>query len=234
MYTRMSFGDNTSPSNFEIVAVARMQLAQYLWNLGDSIIERVSHKLPTLNFPMMTENTVNFEPAVKDRINKGVINPNGKRQPPPFRHHVDDNLYADVPQYFHRAVAASLLSIYTILGWPDGRQPDPFSFDKLETEYSHIRKCTGVIVNSRELTIALPEYKRNNIIELIEGFLSSDHYNIVQAAQLCGTLESASTMNRTGRLWFTILQGRLRNAIRVRYKIVTRLHQHNIIKNGKS
>lgn len=71
-----------------------------------------------------------FAPAFADRFNQGVLRPDGSRIPPQFNHHVDDNLYADIPELIDNALAASIIATYTILGFPDGRFPDPLSLSR--------------------------------------------------------------------------------------------------------
>ena len=44
--TGMTFGDNTSPSNFEPIADARRQLAKYLWTKPDTISQTTKFLQP--------------------------------------------------------------------------------------------------------------------------------------------------------------------------------------------
>ena len=107
---------------------------------------------------------------MKDTINKGVINKLGLRVSPPFRHHVDDNLYADTRKYFILKISVSLLSLYCILGILDGQQLDPFSFQRLITHFMQMKKCIGKIVDSKKLIIYSPKYKRDLLMEQISIF----------------------------------------------------------------
>ena len=97
MYTGTTFGDCTSPGNWEVIAKARQQLAQYLWRQPDSV-ERTKKYLPVLHFvPSPTPHEVSqFVQAIMDSINKGVLDAHGNRIPPGYDHHVDDNHYSDV------------------------------------------------------------------------------------------------------------------------------------------
>ena len=46
-----------------------------------------------------------------DSQNNGTLHPDGSRKPPPFDHHVDDNLYADIGRRLPQAIAASMLAL---------------------------------------------------------------------------------------------------------------------------
>jgi hypothetical protein len=47
-----------------------------------------------------------------DSQNIGTLHPDGSRKPPPFDHHVDGNLYADIGPRIPQAIAASMLALY--------------------------------------------------------------------------------------------------------------------------
>ena len=110
------------------MARARQQLAQKLWHEPD-IIERARPYLPQLTFdtPATEAEIAEFAVAILDSRNKGVFDKNGNRISPRFNHHVDDNMYADIAKFMERAAAASIISLYEIAGYPDGRFPDPIS-----------------------------------------------------------------------------------------------------------
>jgi hypothetical protein len=124
MNTGLTFGDNTSPSNWEPIARARQQLAQHLWHQHD-IIERGRKYLPEITFepPATPTERAQFTRAIQDSLNPGVIDTNGKRISPRYNHHVDDNMYGDISENMERTAAASIVSLYEIAGYPDGRFP---------------------------------------------------------------------------------------------------------------
>jgi hypothetical protein len=100
MNTGLTFGDNTSPSNWEPVARARQQLAQKLWSEPD-ILTRAAKYLPKFTFEAQATpiEQLEFTIAIADSINKGVFDEaTGKRKPPQFNHHVDDNMYGDISE----------------------------------------------------------------------------------------------------------------------------------------
>ncbi|CAJ1950376.1 unnamed protein product [Cylindrotheca closterium] len=118
--TGLTFGGNTCPSNFEIIALSRMAIARFLWSQA-STIARVLQYLPAISTsPEPTPDEIaQFTPAEADSINKGVFNPDGSRIPPNFDHHVDDCLYVDVAKTLRQTIASSVLALYLILGFPD-------------------------------------------------------------------------------------------------------------------
>ena len=101
MCTGLTFGDNTSPSNWEPIARARQQLAQHLWHNHDSTMEKAKPYLPEFNFapPATPAERALFARAIADSINTGVFDKEGNRRSPTFDHHVDDNMYADIQEY---------------------------------------------------------------------------------------------------------------------------------------
>jgi hypothetical protein len=222
MNTGLTFGDNTSPSNWEPVARARQQLAQKLWSDND-ILTRAQKYLPKFTFEAQASpiERSKFTVAIADSINKGVFDETtGKRKPPQFNHHVDDNMYGDISELMPRAAAASIISLYEIVGYPDGRIPDPISWEKFGTAYGHIRRVVGWDFNSRTLTYTLPNDKRTSITELIKVWLAKDSFTILEAAELHGTLADASRANRQGRTLFFSFQNAFRRAIQTRFNQV--------------
>ena len=73
-------------------------------------------------------------------------------------------MYGDISELMPRAAAASVISLYEILGYPNGKIPDPISWGKFGTAYSqHIRRVVGWDFNTRTLTYTLPSDKRTSI-----------------------------------------------------------------------
>ena len=221
MHTGLTFGDNTSPSNWDPIARARQQLAQKLWH-DDDIIDRAQPYLPNFTFdpPATPEERAGFAVAIPDSKNRGVFDKNGKRKSPQYNHHVDDNMYADIPELMPRSAAASIISLYEIVGYPDGRIPDPISWDKFGAAYGHIRRVVGWDFNTRSLTYTLPDDKRQSIIALLTEWAQKSHCTILEAATLHGTLADASRANRQGRTLFFSFQNALRRAIQTRFNHV--------------
>jgi hypothetical protein len=165
--TGQTFGDNTSPQNWEPVAHARQQFAQYVWH-QPTTLARVKPYMPSIQVAAQPPASVSndFVQAVPDAIHNGARDATGQRHAPCFRHHVDDNLYANVAPHVDQAMGASVLSLYEILGFPDDRITHALSRDKFEVRITHERRFMGNTVNSRTLTMSLPQ--DNNTRNLVQ------------------------------------------------------------------
>jgi hypothetical protein len=219
--TAQTFGDNTSPANWEPIAICRSQHARALWHRHDTIARAVP-LLPKIEHqePATKEEVSRFAKANRDSQNTGVLDADGKRQAPPYRHHVDDNLYAEVAQFLERTVCASALALYEILGFPDGRQVGALSMEKLDTMYRPERTAVGYHVNTRDMTVCLLQYKRDQSAEVIEPWLTGSTFTLLDGAELCGKLENASTCCRWIRPFFFSVQNTIRAALNEKWKKV--------------
>jgi hypothetical protein len=226
MNSGLAFGDNTSPSNWEPFARARQQYAQHLWNQPTSTMLKASPYLPPFKFaiPATPEERARFARAIPDSINTGVLNPDGSRKPPTYNHHVDDNMYADIQEYLPRTIAASVVALYDIFGYPDGTFPDPLSWEKFEATYSHKRRVVGWEFDTRDLTFSLPSDKRTVLVNLLDSWKSKTNCTLLEAAELHGSLAHAARANRKGSVLFFSLQNAMRRAIQQRYHQVKGFH----------
>ena len=145
------------------------------------------------------------------------MNDDGTRRAPTYDHHVDDNMYADITSLLPRAAAASVLALYEIVGYPNGKIPDPISWEKFESTHGHLRRVVGWEFNTRNLTFSLPIDKRRAITDLLSAWLLRKTCTLIQAAELHGTLADASRAYRPGRALFFGFQNALRRAIQVRF-----------------
>ena len=112
--TGSTFGDNTSPGNFEVIAIARKQLAKTIWSQDDTVTLAKPY-LPHIELappppPTLAENA-QFVHAERNSMNPGVFDHHGYRLPPQFDHHVDENLYGDVAEHMLRTVSSSVLAL---------------------------------------------------------------------------------------------------------------------------
>ena len=163
-----TFGDNTSPSNWEVIAQARSALAKWMWHRA-TICRQALPYLPDIQFeaPPTAAEVAAFTPAERDAKNPGVHDKQGHRLPPPFAHWVDDNMYADIRRYFVRTLCASVLALYVLLGFPHFGVADPVSWDKFCNIFGPTRVHVGFVVNSRTLTFDLAPAKIERITELL-------------------------------------------------------------------
>jgi hypothetical protein len=233
--TGQTFGDCTSPSNWEPIAVCRSQHAQALWHRSDTI-DRTLPLLPPIEHqtPPTEQEVKFFVQANRDSQNNGVLDEHGQRRSPPYRHHVDDNLYADVAEFLVKTVCASALAIYEILGFPDGRQVGALSMEKLDTMYRPERKTVGYHICTRTMTVSLPQYKRDQTALVIEPWLTMETFTLLQGAELCGKLESASTCNRWVRPFFFSIQNTIRAALTKKWQSIRGYNKRMGIKQKRA
>jgi hypothetical protein len=226
MATGGTFGDNTTPSNWEAIALGRQQLAQYLWAQPDTL-DQVKNFLPNISIsaPPSAAIIASFTAAEADLLNTGVLDTNGKRRPPQYDHHVDDCLYAEVDDHLHTTVAASMLALFKLLGFPtDTRVPNPFSMEKFDTLMTHTRRAVGYHINTRRLTIGILPQKRNEAISLLSDWLVKEDFDLREIAALHGLLESLTRYHRWGRSWFFAIQNAIRHELSRRYYVVKRIY----------
>jgi hypothetical protein len=209
MSTGQTFGDSPSPANFEPLARARQQYAQFLWMQADTL-RRAAPYMPKLQFQVPPNDSTVFFPSTADPLNMGVFNPDGSRQSPTYDHHVDDNIYGDVQEFVSLGVAASILALYLVLGYPGPRNRDSVSWNKFNGFFTHERKMIGYGVNTRRMTLFLLDYKRTQLLGLLSTWLTMPDFDLLQCAEMLGHLGSATTTCRWARVLFFGLQNLLR------------------------
>ncbi len=212
------FGGNTCPPNWEPIARARQQYAQYLWHTPD-IIQRAKAYLPDILFaPDPTPQEVEtFTQATKDSLNNGVFDAMGGRLPPRYFHWVDDNLYADIRKHMLRTIAASIIALYDILGYPSRECPDVVSWDKFSNLFSHTRKATGRQINTQTMTFGLTDTKRNILLTIFQQWLQKKRSDLLEFGVLLGHLNDASQCNRWARTRYFALQNHVNRILRTRF-----------------
>lgn len=139
-----TFGSNVSPHNWEVIALSRTKLAEWL-QMQPNIREIEEKHKDLLNLIQFPEDT--FQPkdehvqATPDSINKGVIE-NGIRLPTQHAMFVDDNLMADIWEHLRPALAASAEALFILLAFPEEiLRKSPLSMDKhYESLCSYSRK----------------------------------------------------------------------------------------------
>ena len=224
--TGMTFGDNTSPSNFEPIADARRQLARFLWKQRDTI-SQTTNFLPAIKLaapPSANEIRV-FARADADSRHKGVLDDKGNRLAPQFDHHVDDNIYADVSEYMYTTVCSSVLALWKILGFPHEDTPDPLSREKFCGTYSHERKTLGHHIDSRKMTFGLTTEKRLIILEELTTWVTVVRdFTLRDISSLHGSLESATRFIAWTRPYFFYVQNVIRKTLEQRYHILRRTY----------
>ena len=156
-----------------------------------------------------------FAKANPDSLNKGVKEGN-RRLPPGFHPHVDDHLYADIAEYFARAVAASIVSLEDSFGGSHVFQEDVLSDEKLHLIYREIRIVLGYQPNTRTMMVELSPRQREKIIAFIEfhGWATTKSTaTIKELAQILGLLQNACYIFPWGLAQLFIVQNLLKENI---------------------
>jgi hypothetical protein len=189
LYTGQTFGDSPSPPNWEPIVTARKALAQKLWQRPETATagRAVLPDIALADPPTLQDQATFVQPRA-DSKNSGVLAADGSRLPPPYPHHVDDCYYADTRPYFYTTVVSSLLALYAILGKKSAWNTDVVSWEKFNAKFTHERRMNGWIVNSRTLTLALPDEKRSNLLDMLTNWSTKKTFVIRELAVLIGTL----------------------------------------------
>ena len=192
-FTGGTFGDCTTPANWDTRATARRQLARWFWEHEPRVIEMARPYLPPISTapPPTPEYIAQFCPAEFDSLNLPPVNPDGTRQPPPYNHQVDDNVYGEVGHLLLKTLSCSALALYVLVGFPNRYIPNLLSKDKLDTFYSHLRQIIGQLWNTRALTVGMLDSKKQHLLALLDGWLvPRKTFTIAEAASLLGQLEN--------------------------------------------
>lgn len=208
MNTGGTFGDNTTPSNWDVIATARRQVARWLWSNEPNVIAMTRNMIPALSLtpPPTPEEIATFMPAEFDSINRPPLLDSGERLPPPFNHQVDDNLYGDVGDYMERGIACSVLALYIILGFPGPYIKDLNSKEKLDTHCGPERPMVGRLWNTRTMTVGMLDHKREFLISLLTEWTGPKQaFLLEEAAALLGLLENHTRYVRWAKIWMAVL-----------------------------
>lgn len=214
MNTGGTFGDNTTPSNYDVLSTARRQLAQWFWKNDPNVIHRVRHLLPPVSMgqPLTTTEAATITPATFDTLNRPPLDEEGLRLPPPYNHQVDDNLYADIGPNVEHTLACSAMAMYVIVGFPGMYIPDLLSKDKLVTFYTHQRQMVGRHWDTRTMQVGMLPAKREMLITLVREWVAPGKtFSILEAAILLGQLENHTRFVRWAKIWMAPLYNAFRS-----------------------
>ena len=182
-----TFGDNTSPSNFDPSGLSRRCLSRFLWKTCSTLKERFQQFLPEPQTaaPPTPEEGATFVPADSGNINTGALDENSDRLPPPHNVHVDDALCADVAEFLFRTIWASVGGLFEVLGLPDNPLVHfTLSLDKFEAWHNHLRKLVGHRFNSRTLSVGMLPYKKDRLLSLLLVSTQKESFELIELAHL--------------------------------------------------
>ena len=219
--TGQSFGDNYSPSNFDIFAVVRTLHAIWLWNNEPEQCRQKSSKyIDDIKFDHNLNDTREFAAAYKDSKNPGVLDGDGNRLPPQYVAHVDDHLYADVEAHMPTTVACSVVSLDDVFGGSHKFQELVISEEKLFLTYSEKRVLLGFLPDTRAMLVRLSPRRRTKLIALLKKgnwTTTRKSATLKELAQVFGMLRSAAEFFPWALAQLLALQQIIRIAVRKGY-----------------
>ena len=218
--TGQNFGNCFSPSNFEAIAVARQQWAQFLWTHD---AKRTMKRAKPYTSQMSIADPISSDPPEKaqmDTLNPGVLNADGSRQAPPFSMQVDDCMYADTKEFILKTAGISIVSLEDIAGKIHPNMKGPFSVEKWNRIYSEYRLLVGHEINSRRMVVIISAIRKKKILLFLfeENWITAGHKKTIrQICSVLGILNSAAEYFPWARAQLFVLENLLRELIRARF-----------------
>jgi len=208
-----NFGGNTSAQNWEGIAKAREIIAQFFSNKKFNSLQNKHKKILSLiQYSKHSHPKTKFVKARSDTIHKGVLDQQGIPRNTPHNTFVDDNTIAEIRSRMPQAMAASVESLFLLLGYPDPtKRRSPLSMDKYyQAQCSFSKKQLGYLINTRDMMVTFPPDKLLKMTNILHKWHSKrKSYTIKQAAELAGNLEFfASTA-----IWLRFLTYSIKNSI---------------------
>jgi hypothetical protein len=205
-----TFGDCSSPPNFEPIARARCALAEH-YSKTDANVPLFPEYTAAVVFQPEPDDAVTFTPATADRLNPGVQDANGDRLPTAYNMHVDDSLYAEVGrQRLLKAMRHSIHALHEVLGGDDPTlRPRLVDQEKFHREpIGHRRTQLGVVIDTRRLTVEMTDAKHQDLwTELTSRWGTHRRsFTVLEAAELLGKLIDAANTCTWGIFLFISLQ----------------------------
>lgn len=190
----LPFGTDFSPQQWEPIRQILEILAEHLFE-DSSLLQKHAQYLDQMVFDsdLGNESASPYTRAVLDSQNPGVRT-GGTDSSTPHMFYVDDDVYSEV---FHvgrvkQAAAASIEAVFIMLGESDlERRQDPISFDKMiEMSVSYLNKILGHIINTRTLTVGVPDDFLGQMVESLSTTWGPHRkqFTVKEAAELAGRL----------------------------------------------
>jgi len=163
-----TFGDKSSPSNFEPFARARCALAQHFW-LTKEEVPQYSDYLDHVQFDAPPEKDTIFTPVVADKYTPGVLRPNGTRRPTRHFMFVDDAMYADIGERMELAMRYSIHAANITFGMPEpDKRTNAVDYDKFfKQKVSHAIDVLGNWIDTRSMEISITPARRSKVYKLL-------------------------------------------------------------------
>lgn len=91
------------------------------------------------------------------------------------------------------------------------------SQEKLIPTYQHEQGSLGGRTNTRWMTVACQPEKRTRAVADLKLWIGKTEFQLLEAAELAGSLGNLSQYNRRGQAYFFALQNAIRRALTQRY-----------------
>jgi hypothetical protein len=92
------------------------------------------------------------------------------------------------------------------------------SWDKFVAKLTYQRKAKGFIVDTRQMEVSIPDYKQDQVVELLATWTTKESYTtLLEAAELLGLLNNLSEICRWARPRYYALQSAIRLALQSHY-----------------
>lgn len=154
--TGQTFGENTSPSNFDILAQAGKEMSQAKW-FDNDIVDQAAAFIPQIAHPapLTSIKRASMTTATCDSVNQGVLDPTNCQLPPAFSHHVYDNMYSNsgIASLITCAASVSIIGAYEVFGYPQDLPlgPNLITWEKFPANATRIDKPVGYGVDLHHL-----------------------------------------------------------------------------------
>ena len=203
-----TFGDKSSPSNFEPFARARCALAQHYWRINAQVPEYPDY-LDHVKYDAPPDASTVFTQVRPDKYLHGVHRSDGSRLPTHYFMFVDDAMYADIRPRMNMAMRYSVHSANVTMGLPEpALRTNTIDYDKfLQQPVSHAIEVLGNWIDTRAMAMGLTPSRRTKIIKLLATTWHDKRrsFTLLQGAQLLGTLIHACQVCHWGQFLFISL-----------------------------
>ena len=167
----MVFGSSVSAPSWEAFRRAIEVMSQVNYN-QEGLVEKHKEYLSKIKWDIETFNPSDLTQAKKCNINQGIVtNTQDASDPPvPVFIYVDDALLAAMGrESMEKALAATIESIFTVMGEPDlSRRQCHLAMDKwLELVVAARQIMLGLEINTRSLTLGITIEYRTDLLQLL-------------------------------------------------------------------
>lgn len=164
----MVFGSTVSASSWEPfrVAIAAIATSYYF---KQTLVQKHKHLLDMITWERASGPAPQFVRAIACSRNKGIINPDGSRQPTPHEIYVDDDLIADLLERMPYALASAAEAIFTVMGAPaEHLRQCAVALDKwTQLVVAPKNVLLGLLFDTRSMTVGITKEYRAEVLNLL-------------------------------------------------------------------